>query len=420
MSHRWSEQFASRYRLRLPADLAAWFDEGLWEREAGGEFHCPLPPEKLIDPPPGLIWTGFLPPDMLPLISNDYGDLLCLRVGRGNAVREIVAWRHGGGDWIPYGASLAEALLYDAAIGSPYSQQEQFVDRDQIDPVERDTFARWAYQWLAPTADDWPADRSPEAWIAALGESDIACDAISRDICLRSLHTPLRESRGISVARELEIRWSPEFVSWQFDGSQTPESIRPILAAKLDTSPGTLLAQEWDAAAAEALRVVERRGDLGWAWDLLGWNAERQGDIPAAIAAYRRGLQTSQFADQAIDFRTHWFDDGFAKFSAWRLYELRDQLSPAQRGDDYLRIFHASDAAMLRRRIGRYWIDAAERAANANDPRAAYRCFRNAGWDVGLHQLSDYELVLTGMIHAATKANDLARAEVARAHLAAM
>jgi hypothetical protein len=147
------------------------------------------------------------------------------------------------------------------------------------------------------------------------------------------------------------------------------------------------------------------------------WQAEREGKLQHAIAAYQQGLQTSQFADQAIDFRTHWFEESFAKFSAWRLYELRDHLSHDQRADAYLQIFHAADELMLRQRVGDHWLAVAGQATNA---RAAYECYQRAGWDVGLQRISDYEQLIGDLIRSATAAGDQALAEVAKVHLSAM
>ncbi len=52
-------------------------------------------------------------PDTLPLIGNEYGDWLCVRVDEDNRFGELVHWYHGGGDWIPVGKSIAEAVLHD-------------------------------------------------------------------------------------------------------------------------------------------------------------------------------------------------------------------------------------------------------------------------------------------------------------------
>ena len=65
-------------------------------------------------------------------------------------------------------------------------------------------------------------------------------------------------------------------------------------------------AQDWPAAEAEAIAVPERRGDLGWAFDIAGWAAERRGNRHLAVQRYLAGLQTSWFSDDALRFRTHW------------------------------------------------------------------------------------------------------------------
>ena len=55
-----------------------------------------------------------MPCDFLPVLGNDRGDWLCVRFGNDNSANEIIHWYHGGGDWIPWGQTLAEAIVFDS------------------------------------------------------------------------------------------------------------------------------------------------------------------------------------------------------------------------------------------------------------------------------------------------------------------
>src|SRR5690606_36855447 len=104
MSTAWSNKLAAHYGLQLPADLRAWLDDEIWRHAGGAEFSQPQSPDQLIEPD-GSIWGGFMLPDTLPIVGNDYGDWLCLRIAPDGQVSEVLHWSHGGGDWIPYGRS---------------------------------------------------------------------------------------------------------------------------------------------------------------------------------------------------------------------------------------------------------------------------------------------------------------------------
>ncbi len=116
----WSARIEQRYRCRLSEDLADWFDSEVWKSEGLHEYHLPVDPEILLQPAPDVIWPGLMPCDLLPLISNDAGDWLCVRLDSRNNASEIVQWYHGGGDWIPWGNSICEAsFLTQFAITCP-------------------------------------------------------------------------------------------------------------------------------------------------------------------------------------------------------------------------------------------------------------------------------------------------------------
>ena len=147
MSGNWSQQIERRYCLQLPDDVRAYLDEEIWKQEGGAEFCRARTPEQLLDPEPGTIWAGFMLPDTLPLIGNDYGDWLCVRIAANGTVSELVHWSHCGGDWIPYGRSLAEGLLYDAAVrvlhpSRPHLAESNLSDEQVFRP------AQWARRWI--------------------------------------------------------------------------------------------------------------------------------------------------------------------------------------------------------------------------------------------------------------------------------
>ena len=93
-------------------------------------------------------------PDTLPIIGNDYGDWLCLRIARDGTLAELIHWSHCGGDWLPYGRNLAEGLLYDAAqrILHPHCNNMDGTrsSRDQVFGA-----AQWACEWV---------ERGPQVW----------------------------------------------------------------------------------------------------------------------------------------------------------------------------------------------------------------------------------------------------------------
>lgn len=139
--------------------------------------------------------------------------------------------------------------------------------------------------------------------------------------------------------------------------------MRDRLAKFSRVAEDELFAQDWQAAERHALRLLSWRQDLGWAYDIAGWAAERRGDIQLAVSRYLGGLRPSVFSDNTIRFRTHWFADGFGKFSAVRLNELRKEIPTPHRGDAYLSIYLANDNATLRNRIRDYWLNLADAAA---------------------------------------------------------
>ncbi len=108
-----SERLAERYSLRLNDHWQQWFDSSAERPFLMGPFQTPVAVEELLTDAPADLWPGFMLPDTLPVVTNDYGDWWCVRVDQHDQISEVIQWSHGGGDWLPVGQSLAQAALWD-------------------------------------------------------------------------------------------------------------------------------------------------------------------------------------------------------------------------------------------------------------------------------------------------------------------
>ena len=418
MTNSWSEKLATHYGLRLPEDLRAWLDDEIWRLAGGAEFSQPQSPDQLIDPD-GSIWGGFMLPDTLPIVGNDYGDWLCLRIAADGHVREVLHWNHGGGDWIPYGRSLAEALIYDAASRILYDRKPEFTSPE---PPTEEVFrlAQWAVDYATPGRSGvQPFWRSPprgEEILSQLLTNHVAEDVARRDQCLAALTNRLRRDGSPRLASSLGVPWEPDFVRWQFDSQLLPAAMHAPLTRHFGEPIDAIIAQDWNAAERAALYVARSRQDLGWALEIAGWAAERRGDLSAAIGLYELGARAPIFSDDAVRFRSQWFPPGFGKFAAFRLAELCQHLPPALQRDDYLQLFLADDADTLRQRVRDYWYAQAERAQRQGDAETAYHALYQAGWDCGLPTLDEYGPLLERLADAAKQLGSQPLARLAHAH----
>ncbi len=421
MEQRWSDVLSKQYHLRLPADLVDWLDQGVWRRTGAAEFRQPHSPEELLAPSPGMIWAGFMPPDALPLVGNEYGDHLCLRVAPEGDVSEIICWRHGGGDWTPYGANLAEALLFDAAIGSRDIELTQYLEES----AAGNALGQWAREFLSKekgaTAEQLPSINhtspdTPERALRLLQEQGIAAFAVARGFCLVALESEFKRQGDACLASDWDISWTPEFVSWLFDASLIPEHWRELIGQRFGATPEEFLRQDWPSAQRAARQCVEKRADLAWAFDILGWSHERAGEIEQAVKWYARGLNAPVFSDESIRFRSHWQPEGFGKFSASRLAEYPELLPESVRNDEYLQLFWRQDAESLHARVRDYWLERATAAMAANRYDEAYRCYYRAGWDYGLQYVDSFDDILGGLAESAQRAGWPALAGIAALH----
>ncbi|MFO0869253.1 MAG: SMI1/KNR4 family protein [Pirellulales bacterium] len=428
MSTTWSQRVSQRYQVQLPRDLAAWLDEARWQLPGGGEFNHPLSPEQLLEPEPGLIWPGFMLPDTLPLLGNDYGDWLCLRVGADNGVREWLYWSHAGGDWIPSGDTLAESLLYDA-LRAGEGERHPGAGPTAIFPggahhpapqpaVGWQTHVAWCAAQLSFPATRLQALSSAvdQSWRDGLRAAGLARWALARETLLQQLHCGLRGRSDYRVAQQLGVAWEPDFVMWMFDTQLIPQERRGQLLKHFGTDAESLLRQDWEGAEQAALEVLGARSDLGWAHDIAGWAAERRGAVEVAIERYLVGLRPSLFADHTVPFRTHWVADGFGKFAAARLFEWRAQVPAEAARDPYLQQYWWHDPQTLRDRISGFWHERARQAERSGQFAAAYDLYYQAGWDLGLDQLTAYAPILEGLERTAEAAGMPARARLAALH----
>ncbi len=421
----WSTRIAERYHVRLTAELVDWFDNGLWQLEGFGEYREPIPPADLIEKFPEAIWPGLMPPDFLPVLGNMAGDWLCMRLGPHGKIAEIVQWYHGGGDWLPWGNSLAEAIAFDAA-----SQRLPGPSRRHAIPAEPtrgadaagdDPLLNWAiHQFPAAIASQVRrvigGDLQGEELAKELIRSNVAEIAVQSEWVQRLLADP--ELLKLDSDRDAPERWGVSrnvFNQWLFDIERAPESVRSSL---LGTAANK---QHWRAAAEHCRRVVEIAPHLAWGWDILGYEAERSGRYAEAAKFFASGLSRSVFTDQSIRLRTHWTAPLAGKFSAARLRAMieagqvtKSELT-AQIDDSYLDALCAGEDER-QELVTEYWLGRSDRSSLAGNFSAAFDEAYAAGWDLGAATLPAYGSVLDRLVELAKDMGDEARAELARTH----
>ncbi|HIF34443.1 MAG TPA: hypothetical protein EYG57_10345 [Planctomycetes bacterium] len=415
----WSRQIADHYALQLPPDLVAWLDDGVCEESGGSEFCAPVKPARLLDPELGLIWGGFMPPDMLPLVGNNYGDWLAARIGFDGEITEVVHWCHAGGDWLRYGSTLAEALLFDGLLRCRHGRTAQL---DAESPtIDEFGFAKWARNQLfverkldIPAFWDHPNVGSSDGILDRIEVAGICCAAVARERVLAALDHPLRKCGNPALAAKLGWSWNPQMLRGLFDANLLPVVERAALAAAMDGVDTTFDEQAWEEAETSALRVAIDSPEIGWAWDIAGWSAERRGDRETAIVRYRRGQFCSVFSADSVSFYAHWFLDPAGKFATARLLELNATLE----GDEakYLSLMCGDDDRAMRESVHQYWLDKARDAELDRNPQEAYRCHYQSGWDIGLIDRQRYLSILDELVQAATNGGSMALARIADVH----
>lgn len=418
----WSERLGERFGCTIEPTLADWLDSEVWKESGAGEFHHAVSPDSLLADHSDVIWPGLMLPDTLPLIGNRYGDWLCLRVGPDNSVSEIIHWYHGGGDWIPWGRSLGEAIVFDSLRSRlPGRRQSHAIDAEpRIVSKTENPYLAWALKFTGEASynESNHDARVPSLdWVNEHRWSEVALNC---ELALNALDSSLRRNMTPDIAGRLGIDWEPQVVSWLFDEALVPEEIRSTLASNAEISLS--LEQQWDVAKSHALNVATKRDDLVWAFDVLGWAEEREGRLEEAAKYYQKGCLALAFADQSIRFRTHWFPQWAGKFSTWRLTQLLDSGNldhskldaPVRR---YLTAITGPSTESLRIRAMAYWRNEAADAVNSGRWQDAYDAFYRAGWDLGTDTMIDFGELLNGLSESAKRAGQSARAAVAEFHL---
>lgn len=436
----WSATIAERYGLNLSDSWAEWFDTLAGDSIGAAEFNEPVHPSTLAEAVPEVIWPGLMLPDLLPVLGNGMGDWLCARVGADNTIREVIHWYHGGGDCLPNGRTLPEAIVYDAVRDRfPGNARRLAIPAE---PPARQGFTlatlqpglRWALThlpgWVGEMLNpEAPAEELAERLLAAgIAEVPIRCDLI-----LAALDNEVLRRMTPSTAAMLNVRWDQDVVRWMFDPELMPEPIRRRLAETWGKHPSAWLRPDWDLAAAHAAPIAAQRCDLAWPFDILGWWEQRRGRIEPAIGHYLQAAMASSFTDQSVRFRTHFDIDRVSKFSVARLLELgaADRLDP-----QYLQPLLQSPPADPRSigwrdRISEYWLAPTEPeqsvrnpeghgSRRAGEPLDRYERIYRAGWDVGCDALPRYRQLLSELAAAAEAAGQTARAAVARTHHACL
>ncbi len=416
-STRWSDAISQRYHLRLSDQLTDWFDGGVCDRLGGSEFCEPAAPEILLQAEPDCIWPGLMPPDFLPLVSNGLGDWLCGRVSTMGTIDEIVYWYHGGGDFIPYGKSLAEAIVFDSLVDRlPGRRQLHAIpahrDADEHQSIVSRPLVQWALQHLpSSVAQVMHLATAPQQIASELLRHGIAVDAVRCDAVLAAMDTELRRRMTPRIASEMGASWERDVTKWLFDTDLIPGDFREQLVDRWPDAGEGLFVQDWTTVASECRAVLHNRkqSDLGWTHDCLGWIAQREGDHDLAAKHYALASQASLFSDQAVRFRTHFSSDRFAKFSIARLSELGRE---AVIDRAYFDLLSRVQEPNWRDGVANYW------HGSANGVADRYRFNYLAGWDVGCDSMASYGHRLQQLADAASDVGDLARAELARTHAA--
>lgn len=415
----WSRAISDRYQLRLSDELVDWFDSGVCDAVGLGEFCEPAHPEQLMQDAPDSIWPGLMPPDVLPLVSNGLGDWLCGRVSASNTIDEVIYWYHGGGDYLPYGKGLAEAILFDTLADRLPGRRQLLAIPAEREAQEHQSIisgplVEWALTRMpVGVASVLDIEAPPELVASELARHQISVDAVKCDAVLAALDSDLRVRFRSADAKALGVSWDRDVAKWMFDTDTIPSLMRSQLVEIIGQNGDVRFAQDWGTVEKLCRELSDQRSDLGWIHDCLGWSAQRRGDHETAGLHYAKSAVTSVFTDQAVRFKTHFDSDHAAKFSIARLIEIgqADRLE-----NRYVTALTQVDQPNWREGVVEYWLDKA--AAHHDSAAARYDLLYRAGWDVGCESMQRYRDVLLMLADAARDAQQVARAEVAATHAA--
>ncbi|MCA9094558.1 MAG: hypothetical protein KDA68_13795 [Planctomycetaceae bacterium] len=417
----WSSILSNHFHVNLPPDVVAWFDDELWKECSETHFSVPLSPEMLLDSGSSTIWGGLMLPDTLPILHNGGGDTLSLRFNSNGSVSEVIRWEHEGGNWTPFGATLSEAILLDIALSLEEEPlvyrgiQLQDVGRVDwvLDQLEREKYSSRLRNIL---------EQQHALSIGELLEADVAVTAVrrmlSRNCCASDLQRYCWKKGCHGLAENLGVHWF-EFSQWVFDSKFIPDNMREKLAKAVGIPFADLSRHDWSGAVDHAERVVATRTDLGWPFAVLGWAAERQGDLATAVKHYAAGLTA---LGTSSDFTEYWEKIGPGqkrKFVVDRLMDLSDSLPEDVLENDYFRAVAGSKHSKgFFDCVRRYWSERGESAEREGRYSDAYQSYYVAGWDMLV--LDDIEEILDALARNAQAAGFQALASIAIQHRKSM
>lgn len=353
----WSSLIAERYQCRVDPALAAFWDDGIWQAGGEGEFCVAVPPESLLEPFPESLWPGLMPCHQIPILENDRGDCLAVRLGGDNCLQEVVHWFHGGGDWVPWGDNVAQALMFNRmAPRLPGFDRRHCVDAEPLPE---------------------PTSEPSSAWSEFAASHTKAFD--------HREPSPIRLAESMLAAGVASTAVLAGLVAAQFDHYQI---------------------ESWIASA------LAKNPNLAWVWEAAGRRVEAQGRSDEAIDFYQRGARCSVFTSQSVRMQTHAGESDVTKFSVSKLKSLAPDLVAE---DPYLRGLALPSLADQQQAAGEYWGKLADGFEDGS-PEQLFS-LHMSGWDLGRNSMSQCAEVIRAIIDCATAGEMTGRAEIARVHL---
>jgi hypothetical protein len=416
-SDSWSERLAERYQCVFSPALIDWFDSEIWQRHGCGEYFCAVDPSLLLSDAPEPIWPGLMSCDLIPLIGNTSGDWLCVRVDGESKASEVVQWYHGGGDWIPWGRDIAQAIVFDGLIERISADSRRHaipatVPRLTGQAERDDELFNWAFGHMPDgLAESLNTAGDSHQVAVCLLNAQVAEVAIHCELILKALCHADVESLQLAIGADAESLSRNELTEWVFDISRIPEKHRQrIVSGKHGME---LVEQNWKSAAPHAKAVTMLAPHLAWGWEILGYCEERFGHADLAVDAYSKAARCSVFTDQSVRLNTHWATDDASKFSIERIRQLDGTRIEKS---EYLSTVSKIENGDRRTAVTDYWKQRAVRHLAAEEVADAYECYMAAGWDLGAGPITVYGEILERVHETAAQAGQRARAELAATH----
>ncbi|WP_146525568.1 hypothetical protein [Novipirellula artificiosorum] len=398
----------------MSSDLVDWFDHEIWRQTGTSEYDRPVTPDELLADAPDAIWPGLMPCDLLPIIGDSIGNWLCVRIGENNRMGETIQWYHGGGDWMPWGQRLSDAIVFEALVDRLPGPRRQLaipaeIPKQNFAPLD-DPLVRWAFEQQTPTVSHLLTTDAPCDSIAdTLLSSHVAEVAVRCELVQSSLHQRWSDSVDSKFAQSIGFDWN-DVVQWRFDDARMPNDAWRVIARQLGLSDEDRGHQDWDAAAEHGKQCIEQSPDLLWPWDIAGYAEERRGRVADAMDVYREGAYRSTFTDQAVRINTHWTQSQAVKFCVARM----QQLEPEQVFySSYLKSLVGNNIQRSQNDVYQYWIDQSKQTV---EDAERLTLLMRAGWDLGAASMDHYANLLEAIFDAATNAGQHARAALAKAH----